>query len=119
MARELVLGTTFHQAVEIARRIERVHSKSREVMTKDKRHRHSSSFRVSSYRAPSVQVPLVGIPILRGSFNLDSLIQPGISMSVESWEIVEEHKQHLRIALQILREKKPYAKFFKFDFWLD
>ncbi|XP_070057155.1 uncharacterized protein [Nicotiana tomentosiformis] len=31
----------------------------------------------------------------------------------------EDHEQHLRIVLQILREKKLYAKFSKCEFWLD
>ncbi|XP_070036481.1 uncharacterized mitochondrial protein AtMg00860-like [Nicotiana tomentosiformis] len=31
----------------------------------------------------------------------------------------EEYEQHLRIVLQILREKKLYAKFSKCEFWLD
>nr|GEY29083.1 uncharacterized protein [Tanacetum cinerariifolium] len=30
----------------------------------------------------------------------------------------EEHKQHLRIVLEILRQKKLYAKFSKCEFWL-
>nr|XP_016465325.1 PREDICTED: uncharacterized protein LOC107788172 [Nicotiana tabacum] len=31
----------------------------------------------------------------------------------------EEHEQHLRIVLLILREKKLYAKFSKYEFWLN
>ncbi|XP_070003062.1 uncharacterized protein [Nicotiana sylvestris] len=31
----------------------------------------------------------------------------------------EDHKQHLRTVLQILRERKLYAKFSKCEFWLD
>jgi hypothetical protein len=31
----------------------------------------------------------------------------------------EEHAKHLRIALQILREHQLYAKFSKYEFWLD
>ena len=31
----------------------------------------------------------------------------------------EEHENHLRIALQTLREKKLYAKFSKCEFWLN
>ena len=31
----------------------------------------------------------------------------------------DEHRQHLRIVLQILREKKLFAKFKKCDFWLE
>ena len=31
----------------------------------------------------------------------------------------DEHKQHLRIVLQILREKRLFAKFKKCDFWLE
>ncbi|GJY11595.1 putative reverse transcriptase domain-containing protein, partial [Tanacetum coccineum] len=31
----------------------------------------------------------------------------------------EEHEQHLRIVLGILREKKLYAKFSKCEFWLE
>nr|GFD09727.1 putative reverse transcriptase domain-containing protein [Tanacetum cinerariifolium] len=30
----------------------------------------------------------------------------------------EEHEQHLRIVLEILRHKKLYAKFLKCEFWL-
>ena len=30
-----------------------------------------------------------------------------------------EHENHLRIALQILRDKKLYAKLSKCEFWLD
>ena len=30
----------------------------------------------------------------------------------------QEHEQHLRIVLQILREKKLFAKLSKCDFWL-
>lgn len=31
----------------------------------------------------------------------------------------EEHEEHLRIVLEILREKKLYAKFSKCEFWLN
>ena len=31
----------------------------------------------------------------------------------------KEHEEHLRIVLEILREKKLYAKFSKCEFWLD
>ncbi|KAD2394125.1 hypothetical protein E3N88_41102 [Mikania micrantha] len=31
----------------------------------------------------------------------------------------KEHEEHLRAVLEILRQKKPYAKFSKCDFWLD
>ena len=31
----------------------------------------------------------------------------------------DEHRQHLRIVLQILREKKLFGKFKKCDFWLE
>ncbi|WP_369094846.1 reverse transcriptase domain-containing protein [Candidatus Burkholderia verschuerenii] len=31
----------------------------------------------------------------------------------------EEHQEHLRIALQTLRENKLYAKFSKCEFWLE
>ena len=31
----------------------------------------------------------------------------------------KEHEEHLRIVLEILREKKLYAKFSKCQFWLD
>jgi len=30
----------------------------------------------------------------------------------------QEHAQHLRIVLSILREKQLYAKFSKYEFWL-
>nr|GFD30706.1 retrotransposon protein, putative, Ty3-gypsy subclass [Tanacetum cinerariifolium] len=30
----------------------------------------------------------------------------------------EEHEQHLRIVLEILRQNKLYAKFSKYEFWL-
>ncbi|XP_017410171.1 uncharacterized mitochondrial protein AtMg00860-like [Vigna angularis] len=31
----------------------------------------------------------------------------------------EEHEDHLRLALSVLREKKLYAKLFKCEFWMD
>ncbi|GJZ10054.1 putative reverse transcriptase domain-containing protein [Tanacetum coccineum] len=31
----------------------------------------------------------------------------------------EEHEKHLRIILELLKEEKLYAKFSKYDFWLD
>ena len=31
----------------------------------------------------------------------------------------KEHEEHLRMVLEILREKKLYAKFSKCEFWLD
>src|SRR3954467_12207435 len=30
----------------------------------------------------------------------------------------EEHSKHLRIALQVLRNNKPYAKYSKCEFWM-
>nr|GEZ09155.1 retrotransposon protein, putative, Ty3-gypsy subclass [Tanacetum cinerariifolium] len=33
-------------------------------------------------------------------------------------DLREEHEDHLRIVLEILRQKKLYAKFSKYDFWL-
>ena len=35
------------------------------------------------------------------------------------WDVIEEHEQHLRLALQALREHKLYAKFPKYEFWLE
>ena len=32
---------------------------------------------------------------------------------------VEEHENHLRVVLQLLQEKKLYAKLKKCEFWLD
>ena len=32
---------------------------------------------------------------------------------------VEEHENHLRLVLQLLQEKKLYAKLKKCEFWLD
>ena len=31
----------------------------------------------------------------------------------------KEHEEHLRIVLEVLREKRLYAKFSKCEFWLD
>ena len=31
----------------------------------------------------------------------------------------KEHEEHLRMVLEVLREKKLYAKFSKCEFWLD
>ena len=31
----------------------------------------------------------------------------------------EEHEEHLRVVLQVLRENKLYAKLKKYEFWLD
>nr|GFB91420.1 uncharacterized mitochondrial protein AtMg00860-like [Tanacetum cinerariifolium] len=33
-------------------------------------------------------------------------------------ELIPEHEQHLRIVLEILRRKKLYVKFSKYEFWL-
>ncbi|XP_057975297.1 uncharacterized mitochondrial protein AtMg00860-like [Malania oleifera] len=33
-------------------------------------------------------------------------------------QILEEHEDHLRIVLQVLRERRLYAKFKKCEFWL-
>ena len=32
---------------------------------------------------------------------------------------VDEHVMHMRIVLQTLRDRELYAKFFKFEFWLN
>ena len=34
-------------------------------------------------------------------------------------KIRKEHEEHLRIVLEVLREKRLYAKFSKCEFWLD
>ena len=34
-------------------------------------------------------------------------------------KLVEEHEEHLRVVLKMLRENKLYAKFSKCKFWLD
>ena len=34
-------------------------------------------------------------------------------------KIRKEHEEHLRMVLEVLREKRLYAKFSKCDFWLD
>ena len=31
----------------------------------------------------------------------------------------EDHEEHMRVVLQIMRENQLYAKFSKFQFWLD
>ena len=31
----------------------------------------------------------------------------------------EEHEKHLRLVLQTLRDKQLYAKFNKYEFWMD
>ena len=50
---------------------------------------------------------------------LDSFVIVFINdILVYSWSR-EDHEQHLRTVLQILRERKLYAKFSKCEFWLD
>ena len=39
-----------------------------------------------------------------------------ILMYSKSWK---EHEQHLQIVLQTLRDYQLYAKFSKYEFWLD
>ncbi|XP_070041124.1 uncharacterized protein [Nicotiana tomentosiformis] len=61
---------------------------------------------------------------------LEKMLEKGfIGPSVSLWgapmlfvnkkDGAQEHKQHLRIVLQILREKKLYGMFSKCEFWLD
>ena len=38
---------------------------------------------------------------------------------ISSYLSKEVHEQHLRIALQILREQQLYAKFSKYGFWIE
>ncbi|XP_028069369.1 uncharacterized protein LOC114271903 [Camellia sinensis] len=50
---------------------------------------------------------------------LQDLLDKGfIRPSVSPWENAEAHKNHLRLILQTLREKKLYAKLKKCEFWL-
>nr|GFD21410.1 retrotransposon protein, putative, Ty3-gypsy subclass [Tanacetum cinerariifolium] len=39
-------------------------------------------------------------------------------LCIDYRELSQEHEQHLRIVLEILRQKKLYAKFLKCEFWL-
>lgn len=36
-----------------------------------------------------------------------------------NWRRSEEHEEHLRIILQLLKDLKLYAKLVKFEFWFD
>ena len=55
-------------------------------------------------------------------FSCQNLISSSWFSSTIYWSIPKdegEHEQHLRVVLQRLRDHKLYAKFSKYDFWLD
>ncbi|XP_070034676.1 uncharacterized mitochondrial protein AtMg00860-like [Nicotiana tomentosiformis] len=56
---------------------------------------------------------------MRFSSYLDSFVIVFIDDIVVYSHSAMEHEQHLRTMLQILREKKLYAKFSKCEFWLE
>ncbi|GKG44369.1 putative reverse transcriptase domain-containing protein, partial [Tanacetum coccineum] len=72
---------------------------------------------------------ILGKPVLQSLRNQSVVRQPNAFKS-DKFVIVfiddilvyskseEEHEQHLRIVLEILRQKKLYAKFLKCEFWL-
>ncbi|GJX04927.1 putative nucleotidyltransferase, ribonuclease H [Tanacetum coccineum] len=50
--------------------------------------------------------------------SLESPTIENLSLVVNFADSEEEHERHLRIVLEILRQKKLYAKFLKCEFWL-
>ena len=50
---------------------------------------------------------------------LDQFVVVFIDDILVCYKDVQEHKQHLKIMLRILREKKLFAKLSKCDFWLN
>ena len=67
-----------------------------------------------------INVPVYFIDLMNTVFQeyLDKFIIVFIDGMLIYSRTTEEHKLHLKIALENLREKNLYAKFSKFDFWL-
>nr|GFB51046.1 putative reverse transcriptase domain-containing protein [Tanacetum cinerariifolium] len=75
------------------------------------------------------QVGLKWIPIIKSvetHYNMNNSASPlgkethnlNTTICANSSSLSAEHEQHLRIMLDILRQKKLYAKFSKCEFWL-
>ena len=64
--------------------------------------------------------PLTFMDLMNRVFRpyLDQFVVVSIDNILKYSKNEEEHKQHLRIVLQTLREKQLYAKLSKCDFWL-
>ena len=64
--------------------------------------------------------PIALIDIMNTVFheNLDSFIIVFIDDILIYCKTKEEHEQHLRLTLQVLRQHQLYAKFSKCEFWL-
>ena len=63
--------------------------------------------------------PTVFMDLMNRVFHpyLDQFVVVFIDDILEYCKDAQEHEQHLRIVLQILREKKLFAKLSKCDFW--
>ena len=65
--------------------------------------------------------PVVFMGLMNGIFKpyLDLFVIEFIDDILIYSKSRKEHEEHLRIVLEVLREKKLYAKFSKCEFWLD
>ena len=65
--------------------------------------------------------PAAFMSLMNGIFNpyLDLFVIVFIDDILIYLKSRKEHEEHLRIVLEVLRDKKLYAKFSKYEFWLD
>lgn len=68
-----------------------------------------------------INAPIVFMDLMNRVFkpHLDNFVIVFIDDILVYSKNLEEHKEHLRIALQILRESKLYTKLSKCGFWLN
>nr|GEV43079.1 putative reverse transcriptase domain-containing protein [Tanacetum cinerariifolium] len=63
-------------------------------------------------------IPRAAAPVARTPYRLAPLEMQELSNQLQELTNREEHANHLRIILKLLRKEKLYAKFSKFDFWI-